>query len=757
MSRIKQEIHVTGTSGLPTLGASNVEYTVLSETYGLDFYWDAATSTYKRKIGDILQFPYTHNLYTDIATIKDALDYLLTPALSVSFIVYPTTIYNDGVNSVQFTWVTSKDVSDLTSVTISRSDGGTSYGGLTTSMTNNFGSTTKQLTFTANVTFTITVIDTDGNTATATQAITVTSAQPSINSFTIDPTTWNERPAGGNSVEYTLDWEIAVEKEYISTLELYKWSGTAWVYFAEAKQYTLDDGTGTVTITETLSDDLQYKLISTAVDGTSYNDTVTLQFVDYVDVEVDLVIDPAGTTGIEEEFTFRGTVNKAKTAMAGGASLRLYQLDDDGGNVVAYDSVDYLLGDYNETGLDYVELWDSFSGTAFSIDLTLTVPENTYFKVVVVDVDAYGNTSTDSSQGLIDYSTDVELTEFALVPTKGYVTHTTDRSFTATANLHVPIPDPENVEYMQIYFDGTIPITVDVDPLPETSSLDFDFNETVNNGAIAGTYDVTLRYKEVGEDEVVSNQLTYYVYDTLEIESVTLDLIGGSAYQARVVLNKPIDGSISSFEYTINGLLSVNISSYTALANVITFTLSDLSMYNSETITFKVDITESLGTAGSGATSSSTMTISKMIGTYSMYMGWITQEEVEAVPLVWEENMALVDLQSILDSTYVIDSEKSVPVGGTYGYESETAPKAKLLTMGVDDIGIAYTYMWVAMPTATFTSEFNRCNDGYGAQTMSNLWHVEDVSFTIGGTSVPYKLYIHKNMARLTDWTFTIA
>jgi hypothetical protein len=306
---------------------------------------------------------------------------------------------------------------------------------------------------------------------------------------------------------------------------------------------------------------------------------------------------------------------------------------------------------------------------------------------------------------------------------------------------------------MHIYFDGTIPITVDVDPLPETSSLDFDFNQTINNGAVAGTYDVTLRYKEDEEAEVVSNQLTYSVYDTLSITNVQLSY-DGTEYSVIVTLNKVPDGTITFIEYSIDSGFVAKLDLPTVVGDKVYFTPLITAIGE---ISFTVTVEESLGDAGSGAVSSATNTSTQMVGSYPMYMGWITEAEVVAESLVWEENMALEDLQSILDSTYVIDSAKSVPVGGDYGYESVTAPWVKLQEMGVAILGTEYIYMWAALPTATFTSEFNKCNDGQsGAQTMSTLWYVEDMNFTIGGASVPYKVYIHKNMKEVTNWIFTV-
>jgi hypothetical protein len=211
MSNIKQERHFTSTSQFPVTGAENVEYTARAEVYGLDWYWDKATGAYKRKIGNILSFPYINGNHPYLDTIKKALDFLLAQELTVVFGVKPSYVTSVGnPQELTFQWAVSKIPASLSSVIITTL--GYNSGNLLDTMSGTSGALTTDITISGITEFTITVVDTDGNTAQATDTVNVESSGVTA-TLTIAPTTYDP---SGDPIDVVLTWTV---DQYVENLE----------------------------------------------------------------------------------------------------------------------------------------------------------------------------------------------------------------------------------------------------------------------------------------------------------------------------------------------------------------------------------------------------------------------------------------------------------------------------------------------------------------------------------------------------------
>jgi len=211
MSNIKQERHFSSTSGFPTTGAENVEYTSRADVYGKDWYWDPTTGKYERKIGNILEFPYSNSEFPSLNTIQKALDHLLSDDLGVSLSVSPSYVRTIGEQEFTFVWVINKIPSNISSVVITGQ--GYNSGELVDTMLGTSGALTDNVTIGSNLTFTITVIDTDGNTATATDTVDLISTGLSA-TLTVAP---DEYLPGSGAESFTFSWTI--NDQYVGNLE----------------------------------------------------------------------------------------------------------------------------------------------------------------------------------------------------------------------------------------------------------------------------------------------------------------------------------------------------------------------------------------------------------------------------------------------------------------------------------------------------------------------------------------------------------
>lgn len=315
MSNIKQERHFSSTSNFPTIGAENVEYTSRSDVYGKDWYWDSSTNTYKRKIGNILEFPYSNADYPSLTTIQLVLDYLLASELGITFDVTPSTVRITGVTEVRFEWTASKDASDIESVYIVSST--YSSGNLQSVMGGTHGVYSADVSVNGLTTFTITVTDTDGNVATSTDTINIVSGVVEA-TLTVLPATFTP---GSGLTDVTLSWTVNQSKENIATNKLYITNSLteSVINVYDLSLNTVDGLSGNTTLpSQTIPSDITYTLYAETTAGYfgQANDSI-----DYLDGQIVFTVTNGGSPVSGATITVAGVTGTWNTNTSGVATI----------------------------------------------------------------------------------------------------------------------------------------------------------------------------------------------------------------------------------------------------------------------------------------------------------------------------------------------------------------------------------------------------------------------------------------------------
>lgn len=437
MSFIKQVIGVDKFVDLPSRGDKRVFYVVREPVSGVNslvrgYIWNNGGYQPIVDPNFIIHCPYSKDGY-DFTTIKDALDFLLTKELQVSLIVTPAQTYGSYPIDIQFTWVLSKLVENIESIVLKRMMGGGEQviaSNLIQYTVGSVGQHSVQQTLSGDAVYEITVIDTFGNVATAYGEVKYVSSSVQILEFKVSPDYWHER-GDSNEGEFTLSWTLSAGKEYLSSIYVQDkiYSSDEYGEPVSLMDYTLADGSGTLTVTKELTESIVFKLSVVSVSSPDVRTAETVvEFISYIpiSVEVPLSINPASSSGSQVNYTFTCTFNRVFNIENGGY-LRLYQVDSFG---------EKILDSSNVFGGGYVNI-EVLSSKFVMIQRLLTISQTTYFELEAREVDDFMNVSEVSSYASVSFNIDMEFTALSVSPVKDYMNNNGYQSgylFTATFN-----------------------------------------------------------------------------------------------------------------------------------------------------------------------------------------------------------------------------------------------------------------------------------------------------------------------------------